>query len=345
MVAPGFIDLHTHYDAQLFWEPVLSPSPLHGVTTVIGGNCGLTLAPSRPATSRGSPACWRASSRSRSRRSKPASSTAGRRIAEFLDVVEAQPLGPNIGFLVGHSAIRRAVMGEAASSHAATPEQLAAMEALLDAAIAAGGFGFSTANAATQVDGDGRPTPPNFATRDEFVGAGRGVRPPPGNRDRVHPRLVPVAGSADDDIELMADMSAAANRVLNWNKPLVNKQLPDLHRRQLAACDVAAARGGRVVPMMTPQNGLIQHDFEPGYVFRALPGWGWLFELAPADRRAALANPDHRPALEQSVAEATSGLALVVRNWSSYVVNEVHDSLQSPLIGRRIEDLAAQSGT
>jgi N-acyl-D-aspartate/D-glutamate deacylase len=343
VVAPGFIDLHTHYDAQLFYEPVLSPSPLHGVTTVIGGNCGLTLAPVAPGDEP-----WLTRLLARVESIPVATLEAGleyrwRTYPEFLAAVDAQPLGPNVGFLVGHSAIRRAVMGEAASSDAASPEQLSAMEAVLDDALAAGGFGFSTANAATQVDGDGRPTPPNFATRDELIALAAVCGRHPGTAIEFIPDSF-LSGFTDDDVELMADMSAAANRVLNWNKPLVNRQLPDLHRRQLRACDVALARGGRVVPMMTPQNGLIQHDFEPGYVFRALPGWGWLYELAPADRRAALANPDHRRALEQSVADATSGLALVVRNWSSYVVNEVHDSNHTQLVGRGIDGLAAEWG-
>ena len=170
VVAPGFVDLHTHYDAQLFYEPELSPSPLHGVTTVVGGNCGLTLAPVNPGDE-----AWLTRLLARVESIPVATLEAGLEyrwasFPEFLDVVDRTPLGPNIGFLVGHSALRRAVMGDAASSDPATDAQRAAMEALLDAAIAAGGFGFSTANAATQVDGDGRPTPPNFATRDELVG-------------------------------------------------------------------------------------------------------------------------------------------------------------------------------
>lgn len=341
VVAPGFIDLHTHYDAQLFYEPELSPSPLHGVTTVIGGNCGLTIAPVTPGDEP-----WLTRLLARVESIPVATLEAGLQYkwssyAEYLDTVDHQPLGPNVGFLVGHSAVRRAVMGAAASTDAATPEQLEAMCAVLGDAIAAGGFGFSTANAATQVDGDGRPTPPNFATRDEFIALAAVCGDYPGTVIEFIPDSF-LSGFSDEDVELMADMSAAANRVLNWNKPLVNKQLPDLHRRQLRACDVAIERGGRIVPMMTPQNGLIQHDFDPGYVFRALPGWGWLFELDPAARRAALGDPEKRCQLEQSVAEAASGLALVVRNWASYRVNEVHDAAHADLAGRAIADLAAE---
>jgi N-acyl-D-aspartate/D-glutamate deacylase len=169
IVAPGFIDLHSHYDAQLFWDPTLSPSPLHGVTTAVSGNCGLTLAPAAPGDRD-----FLTRLLARVEAIPVEALLAGvtyewESFAELLDVVEAKPLALNIGFMVGHSAIRRAVMGPAASTDKASPEQIEAMRALLGAALAAGGFGFSTANVATQVDGDGRPTPPNLADPEEFI--------------------------------------------------------------------------------------------------------------------------------------------------------------------------------
>lgn len=154
-VCPGFIDLHTHYDAQIFWDATLSPAYQHGITTVIGGNCGLTLGPAKPADRdfitrlfarveaipentlvAGIPYGWET-------------------YPEYLDAVAGLDLGVNIGFLVGHSALRRAVMGKAASERAATQEELDRMCRLLDEALAAGGMGFSTANVSNQVDGDG----------------------------------------------------------------------------------------------------------------------------------------------------------------------------------------------
>jgi len=343
VVAPGFVDLHTHYDAQLFYDPDLAPSPLHGVTTVVGGNCGLTLAPVNPGDEE-----WLTRLLARVESIPVAALEAGltyrwHSFAEYLDVVEATPRAAHIGFLVGHSALRRAVMGPAASADPATPEQLAAMVDLLDAALAAGGLGFSTANAQTQLDGDGRPTPPNFATAAEYVALAAVCGRHPGTVLEFIPDSF-LRGFSDADVELMADMSAAADRVLNWNKPLVNPRVPDLHARQMRAADVAAARGGRVVAMMTPQNGAIRHDFEPGYVFRALPGWDGLFALAPEARRRALADPATRADLERTVAEATEGLALVVRNWPAYRVAEVDDPTQAGLVGRSLADLAAEWG-
>jgi N-acyl-D-aspartate/D-glutamate deacylase len=343
-VLPGFVDLHAHYDAQVFWDQSLSPSPLHGVTTVVGGNCGLTLAPVEAGDED-----FLTRLLARVEAIPVEALTAGvafrwNTFAEFLDVVESLPLGLNIGFMVGHSAIRRAVMGAAASSDEASPEQLDAMRTLLSGAIAAGGLGFSTANVVTQVDGDGRPTPPNFATRDEFVGLSEVCGWHPGTSIEFIPGSF-LRGFSDEDIDLMADMSAAANRHLNWNTPLVNKTAPDLYQRQLMASDVAAERGGRVVPMFMPQNGPTQQDFLRGYVFRALPGWGWLFDLPVDERIRALEDPAARDRLRAALDAETTGLAVTMRSaWGDYYVNEPADPALRHLEGRRVGDIARERG-
>jgi N-acyl-D-aspartate/D-glutamate deacylase len=344
VVGPGFVDLHTHYDAQLFYDPGLSPSPLHGVTTVVAGNCGLTLAPVRSGDQ-----SFLARLLARVESIPEETIEAGvefrwQTFGEFLEVVEAQPLAANIGFLVGHSAVRRAVMGEAASTGPADAAQLAEMCRVLGRSIAEGGLGFSTANAATQVDGDGRPTPPNFAERDELVGLSAVCGDYPGTSIEFIPDSF-IRGFTDEDVDLMADMSAAANRPLNWNTPLINPKIPDLFRRQLRASEVAYGRGGKVVPLFTPQNLQLQHDFLRGYVFRALPGWGWIFDLDREARLAALRDPEVRAGLEKAAAEPESGLATVVRNWASYRVNEVAGGPAADLEGRNIGELARQWGT
>jgi N-acyl-D-aspartate/D-glutamate deacylase len=310
----------------------------------VAGNCGLTLAPCRPedrdfltrllarveaipveALQAGVDYTWQT-------------------FPQFLDVVDAKPLGLNIGFMVGHSAIRRAVMGEAASTGAATDVQLDEMRAILSDALAAGGFGFSTANVMTQVDGDGRPTPPNFATRDEFVGLSAVCGDHPGTCIEFIANSF-LMGFSDDDMDLMADMSAAANRHLNWNTPLVNPTGGDMYKRQLDASEHAVGRGGRVVPLYMAQNGPNQQDFLRGYVFRALPGWGWLFDLDPAARREELRKPEVREQMRASLDAATAGLAVSMRSsWGQYLVNEVSNPHLKPLVGRRIDDIARERG-
>src|SRR5262249_10557041 len=153
----------------------------------------------------------------------------------------------------------------------------------------------------TQVDGDGRPTPPNFATADEFVALAEVCSRHPGTSLEFIPGSF-LVGFSDDDVELMARMSAAADRPLNWNTPLLNRNAPDVFRRQLAATDRAAEFGGRVVPLYMPQNGPMQQDFLNGYVLRALPGWGWLFDLAPDDRVRVLRDPATRTRLRDALA-------------------------------------------
>jgi N-acyl-D-aspartate/D-glutamate deacylase len=343
VVAPGFVDLHAHYDAQIFWDPWCSPSPLHGVTTVVAGNCGLTLAPAAPADRE-----FLTRLLARVEAIPVEALQAGltyewETFPEFLDVVEARRTGPNIGFLVGHSALRRAVMGEDASQRAATDDELAAMCRLLGEALAAGGMGLSTANVMTQVDGDGRPTPPNFASPDELVALARVCGEHPGTSIEFIPGSF-LVGFSDEERDLMADMSAAANRVLNWNTPLVTRSAPDLYRRQLSASDHAAARGGRVVALYMCQNGPTQQDFLRGYVYRSLPDWGFLFALPPAERVAALKDPAVRDRLRAGLDGAGAGLAVSMRtSWGMNVVNEAPPGL-AHLNGRPIADIAAEWG-
>ena len=168
VVSPGFVDVHTHFDAQVFWDTTLSPSPLHGVTTVIGGNCGFTIAPLEPqhgeylmrmlarvegmplvSLEQGVPWNWTG-------------------FGEYLDAIEGT-LMPNAGFLVGHCPIRKLVMGDRAVGYEASPEELEQMKALLRASIEAGGLGFSSSWAKTHNDADGQPVPSRHATLTKTV--------------------------------------------------------------------------------------------------------------------------------------------------------------------------------
>src|SRR5439155_22600523 len=163
VVTPGFVDIHTHYDAQLFWDPAATPSPFHGVTTVIGGNCGFTIAPVETTQ-----ADYLMRMLARVEGMPLESLSTGvpwgewRTFGELLDKLDAIGPAVNAGFLVGHSAIRRCVMGDE-TDRAAKPDEIDAMTQLLDAALASGGLGFSSSKAATHNDAAGHPVPPRAA--------------------------------------------------------------------------------------------------------------------------------------------------------------------------------------
>ena len=163
VVTPGFIDVHTHYDVQLDWDPLASPSCTHGVTTVLTGNCGFTLAPAKPAD-----VPWLAAMLSRVEGMSKQALAAGFRFgggsfAEFWQRHEGR-LGVNAGGYVGHSAVRRFAMGDDASEREATQGEIAAMQELVRQAMREGALGFSTSQLDIHVGDDGREVPSNHAS-------------------------------------------------------------------------------------------------------------------------------------------------------------------------------------
>ncbi|MGI9622021.1 MAG: amidohydrolase family protein, partial [Acidimicrobiales bacterium] len=219
-VTPGFIDVHTHLDAQVFWDTTLSPSPLHGVTSVVGGNCGFTIAPlsSNPddgdylmrmlarvegmpleALQQGVPWDWVSTE-------------------EYFDSF-ANTLSINAGFKVGHSALRRVVMGSDSVSRPCSPSELAAMKDLLRAGLDAGGLGFSSSWARTHNDPFGNMVPSRYAEASELIELCSVLADYEGTSLEFIPAIGPFSS---ESMELMADMSAAAQSPLNWNVMNVN---------------------------------------------------------------------------------------------------------------------------
>ena len=168
IVTPGFVDPHTHYDAQLLWDPTASPSSVHGVTTIIGGNCGFTLAPLIPGD-----ADYLRKMMSKVEGMPLAALENGtdwswETFAEYLGRLEGN-ISVNAGFLVGHCAIRRYVMGPAAVGAEASIEHIAGMRAELAKSIQSGALGFSFTNSTSHSDGDGEPVASRWATHDELI--------------------------------------------------------------------------------------------------------------------------------------------------------------------------------
>lgn len=338
-VAPGFVDIHTHYDAQVFWDPALTPSCLHGITTVFAGNCGFTLAPWSEehgdyllrllARVEGIPVATL-------QQGVPWGSWHS--TAEYLDAVE-QHSALNIGFLVGHSALRRAVLGADAAARAATPPEIAQMQSLLAEGLRAGGMGFSSSAAPTHNDDTGQPVPSRAATVEEFLALCRTVGQHPGTTLE----MVPGQAAFEDNIALLAAMSAAAQRPLNWNVLQINSEDADLVESRLAAsAAAAAAAGGRLVPLTVPDALRTRLSFASGFLLDTLPGWREAMALPAAAKMALLSDPASRRRLRDMAATAPRTSVLRgINNWAGMRVGE---TAQPRYHNRVVGEIAATEG-
>ena len=341
VVAPGFVDVHAHVDAQVFWDQALTPYSLHGVTSMFAGNCGFTLAPlgddkgdylvrmlavveGMPLESlqAGVPCDWHTT-------------------AEYLDRIDGTT-AINVGFMVGHSALRHVVMGDDAARRAAEPQEVEAMGRLLAEGLEAGGIGFSSSWGVTHVDAEGAPVPSRWATADELLALAAVCRSFPGTSLEFIPPGVNVF--TDEELDLLSGMSTAARRPLNWNVLRIEERNRDFAAGVLAAGDYAAERGGKVVALNMPVPLRSRFTFRTGFALDALPGWSPLFALPVDERIAALRDPSWRARLEEGARQAPGQLAVNLADWSTRVICEVADPALRDYEGRVVGEIAADEG-
>ncbi len=341
LVTPGFVDLHTHYDAQLSWDPAATPSPLHGVTTVIGGNCGFSLAPAGPehadylarmmARVEGMPL-------SALERLDWSWTSFGEWLGRFDGAIAV-----NAGFLVGHSTLRRAVMGDDAVGTRATDAQVAAMVALAERSFAEGALGLSTSQAHTHNDGDGQPVPSRAADRAELEALSAALADHPGTTLEL---IVPgcLNGFSEEEVDLMATLSLLANRPANWNVLGVSAFNPSGCESQLQASTAAGERGATVVALTLPHTMKIRLSFEHGAVIDGLPGWREIFALPIPERMERLADPEVRRRLDDAAHSKEAGILAALANWQNLVIEETFSEANAGLAGRTVGAIAAERG-
>lgn len=340
IVAPGFVDIHTHYDAQVFWDPSLSPSSYHGVTTIVGGNCGFSVAPLVPEAGE-----YLMKMLARVEGMPLESLEAGvpwdwSSFSDYLDRLEGK-LAVNAGFLVGHSALRRVVMGDNAVGHEADDEQLAAMVRLLHESLEGGGLGFSSSAAPTHNDGDGKPVPSRFASRRELVALAAAVRDHAGTTLE----FLPTVGTFEDEHkDLMAAMSLAANRPLNWNVLGVSSLNTEMVAGQLSASDYARERGGTVIALTLPQTMTLRLNLVSGFIFDALPGWPEVIGLPLEARKKAFADPAVRQKLNEQAQSEEAGVFRFFAAWENLSIDETFTEETAPYRGRTVGEIATELG-
>ena len=342
VVTPGFVDPHTHYDAQLFWDPAAASSSKHGVTSVMAGNCGFTLAPIAAkdadytrrmmakvegmplaALESGVPWNW---------------STFG----EYLDRLDGN-IGVNAGFLVGHCALRRNVMGDEAVGNEASPSQLAEMISKLNDSIKAGGMGFSTTLSFTHSDGDGEPVASRWASRDEILALCRAVSAHEGTTlEYVTDGC--LRGFSDNEIDLMAEMSLAARRPLNWNVLTIDSAEPERYREQLSALEHAASRGGRSVALTMPILVEMNMSFGTHCALFMLPDWSEVMSLPVPQRIEKLRDPQVRAHLLARSQSSDAGVFSRLADWGRYQIGDVYTPENLVFKGRQVSEIAAERG-
>jgi N-acyl-D-aspartate/D-glutamate deacylase len=342
IVTPGFVDPHTHYDAQLLWDPTASPSSVHGVTTIIGGNCGFTLAPLIPGD-----ADYLRKMMSKVEGMPLAALENGtdwswETFAEYLGRLEGN-ISVNAGFLVGHCAIRRYVMGPAAVGAEASEAHIDGMRAELAKSIKSGALGFSFTNSTSHSDGDGEPVASRWATHDELialceeVGLHEGTTLEgivPGCLDRF----------ADDEIELLGLMSAAANRPMNWNVLTVDSREADRVPRQISAYDRSIELGGKVVALTMPVQVPMNMSFSSFCGLWLLPGWQQILGVPVAERIQRLQDPDTRLRLLENSLSQAAGVFRRLADWGDYVIGDTYSAANEGLKGRIVRDIANERG-
>jgi N-acyl-D-aspartate/D-glutamate deacylase len=340
VVAPGFIDPHTHFDAQLLWDGHAKPSLEHGVTTVVQGNCSLSLAPLRKEHREFLSATFR---QIEEMPQEPFEAGVQWRWESFEDYLASirEQLAINLAPMVGHSMIRLWVMGMDARTRAATTEEIAQMADLLRECLRVGGAGLSTSW--TDIDHTFNGVPCRHATEEEF----RGLCAALGEFDRVL-QVVPEFWDADllcARIDILAEWSLEFKITCSFSPLFHSNSTPDLVARAVERIELQAGRGARVVPQM--QVRPIDYTFDlraPGMMFSALPGWWPVLMLPNADKKATFADPEKRAALLAEVALGRMPLALSFK-YEDIIVNRVGLPKHEALIGTTLGELARQRGT
>jgi N-acyl-D-amino-acid deacylase len=328
-ISPGFIDPHTHYDAQVCWDRALTPSCWNGVTSVVMGNCGFTIAPCAPS--------------GRERIMRMLERVEGMSLAalqegitwdwvsfpEYLDALARMQPSLNVGAMIGHSAVRYFVLDDAATERAATSDEVARMRALVADAMRAGALGFSTSQAPTHFGGDGKPVPSRAASDDEVLelasalaGFDRGMV------EITTKHLVDVA------------VSIAAARASGRPVTFLGAIRPD----GMAAVEQARREGLKLIPQTSCRPTLTDFRLVGMGIFDQLPSWRRVMNAPRAELPAVFRDAAFRAAFKQDVTGEYEGFRMFKGDWEQVKILLVESDRLRERIGKTVAELAAARG-
>ena len=335
IVAPGFIDIHTHYDPQICWDRLATPSLEHGVTTVVMGNCSLSLAPVRPNGSAKLIKMFEKIEDIKEPTFAAAVPFSWESFGDYLDHIRPG-LGINIGALVGHSALRYYVMGADSQERIATDGEIDEMCRLMEEAMAAGALGLSTSY--VDIDEDGRPVPSRLADMREKVAlckamakSGRGVL-------QTVPYFIDIEQQLAN-IEELGDISLASGVVCSVAPITYSPVAPENWKRSLAKLEEQQKRGAKVFGQSMPRSFDINIILsETSFMLYSVRRWDMLMKLPLAERLAGFADPQARPVLVEA---AERRILPLLRNMA---VGRVYSPENEKYLGRKLTDISQELG-
>jgi len=314
VVAPGFIDNHCHYDAQITWDPLCTFSCDHGATSVVFGNCSLSLAPVKKGQED--------------------------RLCEFLSYVEAIPmevlrtleftwesfpeyldnldhhLGVNVGNFIGHTAVRYYVMGDECQKRTATDDEIRQMQDLVRDGMKAGALGLSVSRNQGHFDPQGVHIPAIWADEKEIFALGDVLR-------EMGTGLIQSGGGNGAEMKdaLMSRLSEATGRTVVYNNLGQTMRRPGQWQKQMAQVDATTAKGIRAFPMCTPNRITDYFQMRNTQTFRGLPVWHPISLSSPEEQLKAYADPEIRKQLHAEAVEFKNGPAIgICSTWWDYMV-------------------------
>jgi N-acyl-D-aspartate/D-glutamate deacylase len=337
IVSPGFVDHHTHYDAQICWDPVITCSSWHGVTSVIMGNCGVGLAPCKPdvreiaawdlvnveaipfdVLSKGVTWDWET-------------------FPEYMDAAAKRGSGINLGFMAPLTPFRHYVLGEESMDRAATPEERAQVAALLKEAMQAGAFGFSTTNGPQHIGYQGRPLACRLADKDELAAYANVLRDL--GRGAIELALNDSPGVvSESDYALLNHLVTESNRPVTWLAMLSRDDKPDICMETLEQTQPLLKRG--VVPQVSPRPLSVQINLRNPFIFANLSSWNPAFNRTTEEQITFYKEDSFRKAFRKDLLEPR----VFSGQWERVIVHEAVKPELKSLEGKSVAEVAQERG-
>jgi len=336
-VTPGFVDPHTHYDAQICWDPYITSSSWHGVTSVIMGNCGVGIAPCKPNVRE--IAAWDLVNVE-----AIPFDVLGKGVTwdwetfpQYLDAAQRRGCGINLGFMAALTPFRHYVMGEESMERAANSAETAKIAALIKEAVAAGAFGFTTTAVPQHIGYKGRPIACRNASPDEFkayCGALRELR-----RGAIELALTKsVSLMADEEYEFLDMLLRESTRPVTWLALLNRDDMPEACLETLRKAEPLIRRGG--VPQVTCRPLTIQINLRDPFIFANLDSWNPVFNQPPEAQKKVYRDAKFR----NDFREALKRPAVFNGKWERLEIKEVRNPALQSLVGRSVANIASERG-